>query len=466
MAEVAAAAIAAEQVVATGLEAAAAVAIAAPTLPLKISLTHLPNPAPEGSPHPALARSHHSLTVLANKAFIFGGLDASNTLCPPGIHTITLPTTKTTTSPPDPNNDNADERAAYTCYPPYPLQDPSTGEVLVPAPRAEHAACARAGGRFLLVHGGRDAAGHPVGGGDGEGEGNCLWQWDCEALSWEKLRGDTQLGAQMAPRWGHWLFAGEDGDGDDAQRFLVLVGGKSQAGSGGSGGETEREAWMYDLERRVWTALPGLPARPLAAAYVGGRVYIIAEDGGDKQGGGAVLGGVVHYLDMRASAAEREKPGALAWESVSFPANPLAPGPKPRTGGALVPLSTGHGREYLVYGFGCSEGSEKHYFSDIWTLQLPARGRSAAAAKDTIRDKLPRMESGEFRWDEAEIVPIEQVTEEGKVHPGPRGLFGADRCLDGQGVVLWGGINAKEEKEGDGWLLRLAHGYADNDRWE
>lgn len=51
MAEVAAAAIAAEQVVATGVEAAAAVAIAAPTLPLKIALTHLPNPAPEGSPY-------------------------------------------------------------------------------------------------------------------------------------------------------------------------------------------------------------------------------------------------------------------------------------------------------------------------------------------------------------------------------------------------------------------------------
>lgn len=51
MAEVAAAAIAAEQVAATGVEAAAAVAIATPTLPLKIALTHLPNPAPERSPY-------------------------------------------------------------------------------------------------------------------------------------------------------------------------------------------------------------------------------------------------------------------------------------------------------------------------------------------------------------------------------------------------------------------------------
>ncbi len=50
MAEASAAAIAAEQAVATGLEAAAAgFAIAAPTLPLKLSLTQLPNPAPESA---------------------------------------------------------------------------------------------------------------------------------------------------------------------------------------------------------------------------------------------------------------------------------------------------------------------------------------------------------------------------------------------------------------------------------
>ncbi|KAK4033720.1 hypothetical protein C8A01DRAFT_39806 [Parachaetomium inaequale] len=447
MAEVAAAAIAAEQVVATGVEAAAAVAIAAPTLPLKISLTHLPNPAPEGSPHPALARAHHTLTVLPNnKAFIFGGRDPSGALCPPGIHTITLPPSKTTT---DPSSANDDYGTAYTCYPPYSLQDASTGETLVPSPRAGHAACSR-GGRYLLIHGGRGANGKAV------DEGNCIWQWDCEGLSWGKLRGDSQLGVGMAPRWGHWMF------GDEEQGFLVVVGGRTAETQSEEGG-TEREVWMYDFERMVWTALPGMPAGPVAAAYAGGRVYIISRDGEGDVG----LGGVVRYLDMRASPTEREKPRALVWESVSFPANPLAPGPKPREGGALVPLSTGHGREYLVYLFGCSEEEAgKEYYSDIWTLQVPAHGRSAAAAKDKIREKLPGMESGEFRWAEAEIVPTEQMTAEGKVHPGPRGLFAADACLDGQGIVLWGGVNAKGEEEGDGWVLRLAHGYADNDRYE
>ncbi|KAH6847628.1 hypothetical protein B0I37DRAFT_354350 [Chaetomium sp. MPI-CAGE-AT-0009] len=464
MAQVAAAAIAAEQVVATGVEAAAAVAIAAPTLPLKIALTHLPNPAPEGSPHPALSRSHHTLTVLRNKAYIFGGLDPSRKLCAPGIHTITLPSSPTATDPASAaattttpsSTDNhtttttTDYGTAYTCYPPFSLQDEATGETLVPAARAGHAACARGIAMCWCTAGG---GGCPGAGGGG---GGCIWQWDCEGLRWGKLRGDSQLGVgPMRARWGHWMFA------DGGQGFLVVVGGRT---GGEGGGEVEREAWMYDLESMVWTVLPSMPATPLAAAYAAGRVYVISRDGD----GGSGLGGVVHYLDMKESVTERARPGALVWESVSFPANPLAPGPKPRAGGALVPLSTGHGREYLVYLFGCSqeEGAEREYFSDIWTLQLPAHGRSAAAVKDKIREKLPRMESGAFRWAEAEIVPTEQMTGEGKMHPGPRGLFAADSCFDGQGVVLWGGTNAKGEEEGDGWVLRLAHGYADNDRWE
>ncbi|AEO59758.1 hypothetical protein MYCTH_2030078, partial [Thermothelomyces thermophilus ATCC 42464] len=434
----------------------AAIAIAAPTLPLKICLTHLPNPAPKGSPHPALARSQHTLTVIRNKAFIFGGQDASGALCPPGIHTITLPAAPTQEEGEE--GGEPDAGAAYTCYPPYTLQDASTGETLVPQPRAGHAACAR-GGRYLLVQGGRGADGRPV------EEGNCIWQWDCEGLSWAKLRGPSQLGVEMAPgRWGHWMFADED------QGFLVMVGGKTRDDGGGDGGGSEREAWMYDLHAAAWTTLPRLTARPLAAAYAAGKIYIISSGEGDIAPGDAKLGGMVHFLDMRESPTEREKPGALAWQSVRFPANPLAPGPQPRAGGALVPLRTGHGRVYLVYLFGCSdEGGrkgEKEYYSDIWTLQLPAQTRSAAAVKDKIREKLPRFESGEFRWAEAEIVPTEQIAAGGKVHPGPRGLFAADACLDGHGVMLWGGINAKGEAEGDGWVLRLAHGYADSDRYE
>ncbi|KAL2024854.1 hypothetical protein VTK56DRAFT_3553 [Thermocarpiscus australiensis] len=430
---------------------AGTVTAAAPTLPLKVSLTHLPNPAPETAHHPALTRSHHTLTVIENKAYIFGGEDPSGSLCPPAIHTITLPSEPTTTTT-SPASTGASYTTLYTCYPPFTLQDPATGELLLPSPRSMHAACAR-GNNLLVVHGGRDGAGRPI-----AEDNNCLWQWDPRRLSWGKLRGDTQLGAAMAPRYGHWLFA------DERQDFLVLVGGKGDDNN--QHVDTETEVWLYDFATLAWTALPRAPAIPLAAAYASGRVYIIARDG--DGGGNAGLSGAVHFLDLRGSAAEREKPGALAWRSVTFPTHPLAPGPRPRAGGALVPLRTGYGREYLVYMFGCSEGDgeAREYYSDVWALQLPSRGFNPAAAIDKVRERLPGMESGEFRWAEVEVVPLEQAAGEGKAHPGPRGMFGADACLDGQGVILWGGTNAKEEKEGDGWVLRLAYGYEDNDRWE
>ncbi|KAL2256446.1 hypothetical protein VTK26DRAFT_1647 [Humicola hyalothermophila] len=304
----------------------------------------------------------------------------------------------------------------------------------------------------------------------------------------------------MAPRWGHWMLdcSAGDVDSDAAARrgdgygsgdaegraeekgFLVVVGGK------GGGGRREdkdmgREAWMYDFHALAWTRLPSVPDTPLAAAHAGGRVYVISGGGSSAssgEGGGtaARARGKVHYLDMRGSAEERAKPGALVWKTVEFGTDPAVAAPTPRAGGALVPLTAGHGRDYLAYMFGCSEEEEgdeggavpkeREFYSDIWTLQLPTRGLNPAAAKDRIRDKLPGMESGEFRWAEAEIVPTEQMTHEGKAHPGPRAWFGADSCLGGKGVVIWGGVNPKGEREGDGWILRLAHGYADHDRWE
>ncbi|KAK3306069.1 uncharacterized protein B0T15DRAFT_397457 [Chaetomium strumarium] len=406
---------------------AAAKAMAAPTLPLKLTLTQLSSPIPEGSPHPALARTHHTVTVLDNKAFLFGGEDASGDVCPPGIHTLTLPPT-TTKEPP------AYYGTAYTCYPPFPLQDAATGETLVPAPRAEHAACAY-DGRYLLVHGGRrDGAGRPA------DRDNCLWQWDSERLSWSKLRGDSQLGKSMAPRCGHWMFA------DGRQGFVVVVGGRATTTSSGVEEEEEmeigKEAWMYDFHSMVWTALPGLPVRPVAAAYAGGRVYVISSGEGR---------GLVHYMDLLNSTVEREKPGALVWRSVD---DPGAVHPKPRPGGALVPLTVGHGREYLVYILGCSEGEGGR--AEIWTLQQPAHSRSAAAVGDKIREKLAGAESEEFGWAEADIVSTEGTAEGRQVHRGPTGSLSADTCFDGKGVVLWEGINARGGEEGHGWILRLA----------
>lgn len=432
MAGVVAGAIAAEQIVATGLEAAAAVVIAAPTQPLKVSLTQLPKPEGDSA---SLARSHHSLTVIHNKAYVFGGqhtsgLEKLTKLCDPIIHTLSLPDSKTHVNP------SPETETSHSSFPPLPVQDASTGQPFRPTPRAEHAACSW--GSRVVIHGGRDESSTPI-----SSDENCLWVWDADSLSWSKLRGDTQLYKSMAPRYGHYLFS------DEKQNFLLLVGGQADV-EGSSGTSVNREVWFYDLNQQVWSALPDAPAGPLAAAYAGHTLYVLTEEQG------------VQCLDVKATAEEREKP--LEWLRLDEEPAP-APRPTPREGGALVPLGTGHGREYLIYLFGGGTGDR--WYGDIWALQLPSRELSGAMIKDKIRDKvLPKkVKSGEGTWAEVEVLPMQQSESEGgKVHPGPRARFGAGAVE--KGVVVWGGMNAKGEIEGDGWVIRVAIGVADEDRLE
>ena len=291
----------------------------------------------------------------------------------------------------------------------------------------------------MVIHGGRDGPSAPI-----ASDENCLWVWDVDSLSWSRLRGDTQLHKSMAPRYGHYLFS------DEKQNFLLLVGGRADAAKGAG---VSREVWFYDLNQQVWSALPDAPAEPLAAAYTGHTLYLLTEEQG------------VQYLDVRATAEEREKP--LEWLRLDEEPAP-APRPTPREGGALVPLGTGYGREYLIYLFGGGAGAgEKKWYGDIWALQLPSRELSGAMIKDKIRDKvLPKkVKSGEGTWAEVEVLPMQQSeSEAGKVHPGPRARFGAGAVE--KGVVVWGGVNAKGDVEGDGWVIRVASGVADEDRLE
>ncbi|KAK2048062.1 kelch domain-containing protein [Colletotrichum somersetense] len=416
MAEVAVGAVVAEQIVSTGLEVGAAVTLARPTQPLKVSLSQVATTQSPAFDISNLARSHHSVTVVNHKACIFGGEAADGRLSSTDFHVLSLPSVT-----------KGEPVAAYACYPALAMQDAETGETYVPSPRSRHAAAAR--GQFVVVQGGADASGEPI-------PETCLWLWDSESLKWTRIEGANQIGKSLAPRFDHHIFV------DDAQDFLVLHGGRTSKGQG----EATTETWMYNFDTLAWTELPPSPRPPLAAAFVDNVLYTVSSD--------SSMGGAVHYLDLKSSAEDREKPNALEWKTVGFPTNPLAPGPQPREGGALVPVDTGVGRRYLVYMFGeNSTSAEKDFYTDIWALQLPTRGFSAAAVKDAIRDKLPRVESGEFSWAEVELLLVEEVRAEGKAHPGPRGFFGAD-AADAKSVILWGGVSALG-KEGDGWLLQV-----------
>jgi hypothetical protein len=262
----------------------------------------------------------------------------------------------------------------------------------------------------------------------------CVWAWDSETLAWSRLQAPAQLGAKLEPRFDHRIFL------DEAQDLLVLHGGRTKDGDTAS-----TETWLYTFDTLAWTAMPPSPAPAVASAYAAGVLYAISYGDG--------MGGTVHMLDIQPDETERAKPGALTWKTTDFPSNPLTPGPKRREGGVLVPVTTGMGRVYLVYMFGEARGAENEFCSDIWVLQPPASG--PAKVKDVIRDKIPvpGIDSGEMSWAEMELVPEEKTALEGKAHPGPRGLFGAD-VLEGKNVVFWGGASPKG-LEDDGWILRI-----------
>lgn len=295
----------------------------------------------------------------------------------------------------------------------------------------------------------------------------------------------------------------------DPHGTIILCSGLS---SSSSSNEALKDAWSFNVLTRTWTELPSLPSSTTLSsapsiALTHNRLYTITSS--------SDVGSEMLYLplpktvfyDSKASGAEADPNANLQpmfsgqekseaekkgeWTTLPFPSNPLAPGPRPRQGAGLVPVTTGNGREYLLFFLGerlpasasptkeTSEGTTSNeyplYWSDVWSYQTPAQAATASGIKDATRSSLG-IATGEGTWAEVNVVAdVEEVVESGqgeatdakekagkmetgegggKSHPGPRGWFGA-AAIDGNGVVLWGGKNAKGEVEGEGWVVRI-----------
>ena len=361
-----------------------------------------------------LARSHHTTTVLGNKAYIFGGKRADGTLCSNTLQGIALPVA-----------DQHPGDSEYVCYPAVSATD------RVPSPRSNHAACVR--GDSLVVHGGEGPDGNPL-------DESCLWIWSSSSLQWTKI---SFVGDMPSSKSGHKIFLTES-QGED---FLILHGGSKE--------DSTTETWKFDFGSYAWTELPPAPAVTLTSQFVDSTLYGIS--------GNSDVNGSLHILQLDPSGTNNNE---LQWTTRDFPTNPLTPGPCPRIGGALVPVATGLGRKYLLYLLGSRRDvkmassdhdfTDKHpFYSDAWALQLPSENFSASQAKDTVRDYLPGFESGAFIWEEIDIALIETTPMTSRNHPGPRAFFGADICPDGKSVIFWGGLNAGGQAESDGWLVKL-----------
>ena len=286
---------------------------------------------------------------------------------------------------------------------------------------------------------------------------------------------------------------------------VILCSGLSSSSST----EALKDAWSFNVATRVWTELPSLPSSASISsapsiALTHNRLYAITSS---SEVGSEMLYFPLPrptFYDKKVSAAEADPNANLQpmfggpekseaekkgeWTSLPFPSNPLAPGPRPRLGAGLIPVTTGNGREYLLYLLGqrpassASPSKEKFetaseeplYWSDTWSYQTPAQSATASGIKDATRTSLG-IATGEGTWAEVTVVAdVEETVEAGqdrgteakddakmqagegggKSHPGPRGWFGA-AAMEGTSVVLWGGKNAKGEVEGEGWLVRI-----------
>ncbi|KAI1105004.1 hypothetical protein F4804DRAFT_305679 [Jackrogersella minutella] len=368
----------------------------------------------------SLIRSHHTLTVVGDKAYIFGGQTSQGNLAANNIHSIALPTASTGTP-------------EYQVLPAIAAEK----DAPVPSPRTNHAACSL--NNRVAVYGGCDEAGKVL------DEGGKIWLYDTENLFWETLE-HTSHPERVPPSRSNGILVAHDSN-------LILVGGNDPS-------ETVlTDVWHFDCSTKTWNQLPHTPAVIVSAAMAGDTLYGISSSD--------TLSSEVHHLDIK--FFEKKPP---TWQTVSFPTNPLVPGPRPRMNGGLVVVTTGYGRNYLLYFFGDRRGGvakgEILQWSDLWTFQLPSVNlrskarRSISEAinpaniKDQIRTKFGA-DTGRSSWAEVEVQPPGDLhIHEGKVHPGPRSSFGYDVTTDGQHVVLWGGSNAVGEAEGDGWIIRLS----------
>jgi len=428
MAEIVAGLWAAEEVVSTSVQAGAAgYAVAKPTMPVRASFKQFASTTLPEASRASLARFEHTLTVVGNKAYIFGGQTDSGQLASSEIHILSF----------TPSENSATEYQAIPAL-------ASEGGTQIPEPRTAHAACAV--GSNVVIYGGRDEAGNPV------DDNSTLWEFDTQTLKWQVLKPETHPERVPPPRSGAALLFHDNN--------LVLYGGR------GKDGASLQDVWYFNTFTKTWNALPSAPVATNSAAVASNTLYLVSAS--DK------LSGTLYSLTL-----ELYSPEPPAWQSTQFPTSPLTPGPGPRTNAAFLPISTGYGRNFLLYVFGnklelasCvsdsqNKDSKNDIWDDLWTLQVPssepemqattdfANAIKPAKIKDQIREKVGA-QTGNLTWCKVEPTLSGDppgTTEESQ--PTNRASFASAVTNDARTVVLWGGLSKTGETLGDGWLVHL-----------
>ncbi|KAL2159707.1 hypothetical protein VTH06DRAFT_2276 [Thermothelomyces fergusii] len=155
------------------------------------------------------------------------------------------------------------------------------------------------------------------------------------------------------------------------------------------------------------------------------------------------LGGDSDYHDEEAGTTAARWPGA-------------------RSVAGLEAVSVGGGREYLVLLFGervasaAGHAGAGRFWDDVWAFQVPPEGMSLASVADTARSVVGGR-TGEGTWTRLDLRPHDEEDDASADGPGPRGWIATAPMgqLEENGLVVFGGLDERNRRLGDGWILRL-----------
>lgn len=414
---------------------------------------------------PPLPRSSHSLNVIAGRAYIFGGEITPREPVDNDMHIITLPSGTVS---------SAD-------YKSMPAKPESAGGA-IPEKRVGHTAAVI--GERIFIFGGRGGKEmKPL------EENGRVWVYNTRTDTWSYLdpmpgtpypaaRSYHSSVAIEKPEQPNMKSAKIDNALETPAAGAIAEGAQTDEEKGGYGtffvhagcpdsGRTN-DLWGFDVRSRTWKEYPSAPGKPrggTAIAVSKQRIYRYGGFNGEGEEGGELdileLG-----LETFENVGSTEEVSVMAkgkWETLDFKQeNMRFPGNRSVAG--LQSITTGMGREYLVLMLGERDpSSEGHqgagkFWGDVWAFQCPPKGMTAASFKDAAWQALGR-ETGEGLWSEMLVADAEGVEGEDvrKLVPTERGWFASSTMgdADATGIILWGGLNGKNEREDNGWILRI-----------
>ena len=437
--------------------AGAAVAIVKSTMPLKANWKRIPTDT-------ILPRSSHSLSIIKNKAYIFGGEKQPREPVDNHVHVFTLQSV---------NNDEVDYQVIRA--------KAITDEGPVPCPRVGHTASVV--DDRIYVFGGRGGkAMKPL------EENGRVWVFDSKMNQWSYLDPATGSPYPVARSY-HAATSTEHpvstiqeqkvqnpppaqeqiktdqtvnplggaGSGFDDHGTIIVHGGCPASGR-------VSDVWAFDIASRLWSQFPDAPGPARGGPSVTlsrERLYRFGGFDGERE-----LGGPIQFLRLTSSPFDDKggkgelglAPLTGQWESLQPPAGTPMPGDRSVAG--LQPVTTGQGRHYLLLFLGerdpSSSGHEAagKFWDDAWSFQIQPDGMTAASFKDATRQFFGA-KTAEGTW--ARVDVPESSMSGNTEHPGQRGWFASaqGQDLDPCSVFLWGGVLGDNSRAGDGWILTV-----------